>query len=68
MMRVQVMVHETWLGEYLYSEPWSHQSNLTATGISIDGAFVRDDDDDDDDAVVAWVVVLTPHGQATTIL
>ena len=64
MMRVQVMVHETWLGEYLYSEPWSHQSNLTATGISIDGASIRDDDDD----VVAWVVSLTQHVQATTTL
>jgi hypothetical protein len=31
------MIHETWLGEYRYSDPKSHLANLTATGISIDG-------------------------------
>jgi hypothetical protein len=35
----QAMVHETWLGEYLYSDPRSHMSNLTATAIVIDGAL-----------------------------
>jgi hypothetical protein len=38
--RVQVMVHETWLGEYLYSDPLSHESNLTATAIAIYGAYL----------------------------
>jgi hypothetical protein len=33
----EVMIHETWLGEYLYSDPRSHMSNLTATGIWIAG-------------------------------
>ena len=33
----EVMVHESWLGEYLYSSPLSHLSNLTATGITVAG-------------------------------
>ena len=33
----EVMIHETWLGEYLYSNPLSHQPNLTATAINIAG-------------------------------
>ena len=33
----EVMIHEAWLGEYIYSNPLSHLSNLTAVGISVVG-------------------------------
>ena len=31
------MIHESWLGEYIYSSPLYHLSNLTAVGVYIYG-------------------------------